>query len=437
MTANSRRRPSPAWIGAAAAGVLSGAPVAAQDDDGQGGQTLRLGVSQRLEAVENFALDSSSDGVTSSAITDLDLAFRTQTRGQLLSIRASGDLRRVDDPDPDDTESFGFYDPDYAIRYRRTGPGASLSADARLSTREISFLRRLDDFIDETGQLVIPDDLDDFDDLNGSGTRRVLRYGTELRLRQDTPFAIAARARVTDTSYEDTTATDLFDERRATLGIETRATLTPVHVLTTSLSYTRIEDDDPSEDPERDAIGFDATLALARPAGSYTATLGLDDTNDGLRVSASLGLSRERRSGTVGGALGLSRGEDGDLGVIGSVDFARALPEGRISLRARRSFISDGDDEAVTVLSADYSRRLTPLMNFGLDADLVASTDADSDETETDLSLGASLSRRLDRDWTLTGGVTSTFRHDEGRDDEWAQSHGVYVTVGRSFDWRF
>ncbi len=439
----------PIRVGAASlcglAVVMGAGPVRAQD--GAGGKTLSFNLSQRFEATENYDFDTESEGTTYIASTGLSLDFRNVTRDQSLSLGLDGALRRIDAPDEADSESFGFQDPSYSIGYTRTGPGARFSADASLRTSEISTLRRLDSFFDDEGGLVIPEDVEDLDDLEGTGTREILRYGASLALRQDTPFAVTARAQVTDTTYEDTTSEGLFDEKRTVLGLGARMSLTEVHTLSTDLSYTRVEDEDPAEPELGTYLGFDTTLSAARPDGAFSATLGINETDDGTRLSASVGIDRERPLGGLGATIGVSRGSDGDLGLIGSVDYRRAFPQGVITLEGRRSFTDGGDDtgiagggndgnETVTIVSATYARELTPLTSLSANASFASTTDTGSDDTASDLSLGLSLSRSLDPNWAVTGGVSATFFKDEGEDD-WSQSESVYVTLGRSFDWRF
>lgn len=415
----------------------------AQEGDA-GGKTLTFGLSQRFEAAGNYDLDSEfgddsdSDGTTYIASTDLSLDFRSATRGQTLELGLGGALRRIDAPDEADSESFGFYDPDYSIAYARTGPGSSLTLDASLRTSEISFLRRLDAFFDDEGELVIPDDIDDLEDLEGTGTRQILSYGAALALWQDTRFGVTARAQMSETTYQDTTDPGLFDESSTLLGIETRMVLTEIHTLTTDLRYTWIEDDDPLEEDEDGGLGFDTTLAVDRPGGALTASLGVTETDEGTRLSLEGGISREQPLGGVGVSLGVSRGGEGDLGLIGTVDYTRAFPAGQISLQAERSFVEGGSDdsEAVTAVAASYGRELTPLTSISADASFASTTDSVTDDTASDLSLGLSLSRQFDPNWAVTAGVNATFFKDEG-DDEWERSESVYVTLGRSFDWRF
>ena len=431
---------APVRIGAASLcglAVAVGAGSLRAQEGGAGGKTLTFGLSQRFEADSNYALDSESDsdGATYIASTDLSLDFRSATRGQTLDLGLGGALRRIDAPDEDDSESFGFYDPDYSLAYTRLGPGSSLSLDAFLRSSEISFLRRLDSFVDDEGALVIPDDIDDLEDLEGTGTRQTLGYGASLALWQDTRFGVTARARMRDTSYEDTSDPGLFDERSTVVGVETRMELTEIHTLTTDLRYTWIENEDPLDDDDG-GPGLDTTLAVARPGGALTATLGVDETDEGTRLSLQGGIVRERPLGGIGLSLGVSRGGDGDLGLIGSIDYTRAFPTGQISLQAEQTFAADDDDEAVTAVVARYGRELNALTSMSANASFASTTDSVTDETTSDLSLGLSLSRRLDPDWAVTAGVNAIFFQDEGEDD-WERSENVYVTLGRSFDWRF
>ncbi len=421
--------------------AMGGGALRAQE----GGKTLSFDLSQRFEATSNYDLDPDSEGATYIASTGLSLDFRSVTRGQSLDLGLGGALRRIDAPDENDSESFGFADPSYSIGYVRTGPGARFSANASLQETEVSTLRRLDGFFDEDDGLVIPENIDDLDDLEGTGTRRTLSYGVSLALRQDTPFAITARADLTDTTYDDTTSSGLFDERRTEVGLETRALLTEVHTLTTDLSYTRIEDEDPSEPELGTYLGLDTTLSLDRPGGGISASLGVNETDDGTRVSVSAGIDRERPLGGIGATLGVSRGSSGDLGLIGSVNYTRASPQGVLSVQGQRSFTDGGDDvgldgdddgsETVTVFSANFARELTPLTSLSANASFASTTDTGDDDTTSDLSLGVSVSRALDPNWAVTAGANATFLKEDG--DDWARSESIYVTLGRSFDWRF
>lgn len=454
-----------AGVGAAAAAALI-VPALAQEREG-GGVLLSFGLDQRLEADDNLDLDPVSEGTTVTATTRLSFGLLAETAVDRLSLEAATALRAVDGPEGG--ESF-LDDTRLGLGYTREGASARLSLDAGYRSARVEYLRPLEDFLDEGGVIVLPEDLDD---LEGEGTRATTSFGAKLELGLDAPLGLTLDARASALDYSDVTDPDLTDTRRLRLGATARLALSPVMAGTLSLSHVTFEDDD-AADTRRETlaaeIGLDydvspvltasaglgfstldirefgatetvegATLRLSlgldRPNGDYSFDLASRVTEDGIRQDITLGRSLELPQGTLEASLGVTGIDWEEFEAIGALSWRQELtPGSQVSAQLRRAVVvnADDEDELVTALAVGYSRELTPVA--GIDLDLTFSVAEEGGGSTDRASFTATYRHALTEDWTLDAGYRHRLEDEPGPGT--ASSNSVFLGLGRRFETR-
>lgn len=398
-------------------------PLLAQE----GGRLLTFGLSQSLSYSDNADLDTDPEGDTLRADTALSAIFSSTTRLQSLDLRANTAYRLVEGPG--DTDEAEFSDPTLRLGYDRRGANSAFGLDARYASEDIEFLRGLDDFVDEEGNLDLPED---FGDLEGQGTRRSLRAGADLSLGQEGPFGTDFALSVEDVSYEDTTDPDLNDTQRLDADVDLRLALSRVLDARLGFGYKRIDEDG---EELRQTRRIETGLSYDRPLGDYRGSLFYEDTEDGDRIGVSAGRDLDLPRGGLSFSLGATRDTEGELALTGDLSLSREFADAALSLSGNRSVSSTDDGEEVrTVFSARYERPLTALAALSLDARYANQENTGTDETTRNASLGASLGYSLTRDWSLDLGYRYRYRDEDGEGT--ATENNVSLSVGRSFSFR-
>jgi hypothetical protein len=391
------------------------------------GVTLRFGVEQRLETDSNLGLDDPSQGRTTQATTRLSFQVTSDTGISRLTFGVGGVFRIANGPDISGTD-VGFADPDLTFGYSRSSANADLRIDAAIRERDIAFLRSLDEFIDEDGNIDLPDD---FNDLDGEGTRRNASLDLNYRWGLDAPFGGSVSAGVNDLSYQDATSSDLDDSRRYYVGAGLRFTLSPVTELTTDLRYSIFDEDGVAD--SRKTLRFDTGLAIARPNGQLFGRLTAEDTEDGTRLSLTFGRDLELPSGALSASIGVTRDAEGDLQLTGGLSGRQDLANGTLTGSLQRSVRSDSDDEEeiLTNLRIGYRQDLSPLSSLSLDFSYADSQNTLTDGSTSNTSIGATYNHALTEDWDLDLGYRHRIRDDDT--DGRADSDSVFLALRRDF----
>jgi hypothetical protein len=371
-----RGRPARRAAGALAGALAFALPQAlSAQDDRPPGPLLAFDLSQRLQYDDNLGLTPGGEDDTLQAVTTLGFAVLSETR-----------------------------------------------------VRDVAFLRDLDDFVDEDGVIDLPDD---FDDIEGEGIRQSVTVDAALSLRERSRSGVTLSAGLTDLRYFDVTSEELTDSRRVRLGAALRLTLNPAAEANLALGYSVLDDEADEEDST--TLSFDAGATISRPDGAVFGSVGVDETEDGTRASLSFGRSLDLPLGGVSGEIGVTRDASGDLNLTGDLSVARDLPRGGLAVALSQSVEQDSDDEerVVTTASLGYRRDLTPLASLSLDARYADSRATAEGEDVRSLSLGASASYAVTRDWSLSLGVSREMRDEEveGR----ADNNSVFLALSRTF----
>lgn len=388
----------------AALGVVLPAAVAAQDP------AERL-PNPRIEGDLTFglALDRDAEGDIGSAFTTgFGATLISETPISTLRLSAAGTLRLP--LDGDDEEEDRFDGPRVDLSYRREVASATFAVNANYSQDEV-------------------DDLGVGDDEDDEGTRRRLAADAFLSLRNDRPLGYEFALRFERLEYEDTTSTDLLDRDFAQFATTVRLDFTEVLQARATARVSRIDEE--GEEQETN-LGFDVETSLARPDGRYFGRLSVDETETGEIVALRVGRDIERPLGPISATLGLRRDEDGDIAPLGTLNVARDLPNGRLTLTGEQGVGTfEGDDELVTRLATTFTRDLSPLTSLNLDASFLSVRNREDEEDLRIVDLGASVSRALTPDWSLALGYGVEFR-DEGDEDR-ERTDNLSLTLRRSF----
>jgi hypothetical protein len=399
----------------------------AQTEDG-GGLQLTFGVEQRLESTDNLGLDVVNAGITTQANTRLSFGFLTETRSARLAVDTSAALRAVNGPGFSGTE-VELSDPQISLAYSRTSAGAKFDFNGYLKQADVEFLRSLEEFIDETGQLVLPDDV------TGTGTQ--LSYGLDVALNwgTDTPVEFGLSAGLSGLSYSDTTSASLVDSRRQRAGAVLRLDLTPVLEANIGLRYSSYDDDDPAT-TRRDTFSYQAGLDRILPNGKLTSDLTATDTEDGTRLSFSIGRDLDLPRGALSASVGATRSTSGATNLTGSLSLRKDFPLGQIRAEARRSVVAGSQDSErlATALSFGYDRSLTPVSSLGFDLSYVQNTEVATGLATTDASVGATYRRELTEDWGFDVGYRHRMRDEDGVGR--AHSNSIFMVLRRDFNMR-
>ena len=416
-------------ITAVAASVVLATALVAQDT---GGRRLSIGVSERVEAVRNPNFVPGSDNTRLRADTNLSFSASSVTRTQSLRLSSGIALRALRDPGRDVT--FEVTDPDLRLTYERTAKNSSFEASAFYSSEDIAFIRTIDDFIDDDGVLVLPDD---FEDLRGTGNRLTYGGSAALRWGLEGPLGLGLSAGYRAVDYQDASAA-LFDTRTRWAAVDTRLEPVRGRRLTARLRFERYENDSPLT-ADRDTIDLDTRATLDRPDGSVYATFGLTDVPRGTRFSAGAGWSRDLPSGQLNlSAAGTLTTRD-TLVLTGRASVRQVYAFGTLNAQVYRSVTEDTNnaEEAVTAATVSFSRDLTPLTGLSLGADFTRSTLLVNDQSTSTAVISATVRHQLTPDWSLNAGYDRRFRNEEAANSGWVGSDRVFLGISRSFDRRF
>ncbi len=400
--------------------------IAWAQDDAVAGPLFSIGLDQRLESSSNAGLSVNPAGRTLQSNTQLSFGLTDETARNAFALTGSTGLRIVDRAGTSDTD-VSVADPRIALSYARIGATSRLDIQTGLRINDLTFLRPLTDFINPDGTLELPTD---FADLRGSGTRQALNFDATLSLREDAPFGLVLAVGVTDLDYTDVTDPELTDNTRSDVTVTARLDITEVAQATIGLTYATYEDTDETNA----TLGLASGLTITRPDGALRFSLGLDETDAGIRTSVGVGRDLDLPNGALSFDLGTVRGADGDVDLTGALSVTHDFALGRATASLRQNLATGSGDteELQTSLSLGFARELTPLASLDLGLAYVSSQDTGTGDTTDNASLSASLGYALTTDWTLNIGYRFESRDEDGVGQ--AQNNTVFLGLSRDFD---
>jgi hypothetical protein len=404
-------------------------PAHAQDESaaelGPPNPVLSFSLSQGLQVDQNRGLDAGADEIETRLVTGLAFAIASRTPISELALSGRTNLGVEIGSGSDDAESL-LDGAQLGLSYDRAVPTGSLAVDATVRRDEVGFLRDLSDFIDEGGSIDLPDD---FDDLEGEGTRLASSFDATLTLRDAARFGITLSAGLGDVRYDDVSSDDLSDLRRIDLGLGFRFDLTEVARLNSTFRASQ-EDEDGVEEVR---FGADMTGSIERPDGSITGRLAVDEADEGVRTALSFGRSLERPLGTYAGSIGLSHSASGELSFNGTLSIARDLPRGALSLSLQQATGSaDDGEELETSLSAGWTRELTPRSSLSLETLFGRTENLETDDRVQVAEVGVTFDQSVTQDWSLVLDYRYRQRDESGEDRASGQS--LSLSLSRNWD---
>lgn len=412
-------------------GLASFSAQAQETGQETGGVLLTFRLAERFETTENLGLDVPSQGRTNQATTNLSFGISSETQASRLAFDVAGVLRAAQGPGHSGTD-FSFDGPKLALSYARSAANATLDLKARLSESDIEYLRPLEDFLDENGEIVLPEDLAD---LTGTGTRRNSGLNAAVSWGNNAPVGFGLSAGFSALSYSNTTSPGLIDSRRTSLGASMRLDLSQVTKATISLKFSRFDDDVPLS-KSRDTISLDTDLSHDLATGKLTGKLSAARTEDGTQLGFNIGRIFDLPTGSLTTNLGLTRAASGGTNLTGSLGYRHVLPNGQISAQLRRGVQAGSDDteRLTTALSLGYSQSLSQISSLSLDLSYAESTVTATDSTVANTSFGATYSHALTEDWGLNLGYRQRIRDADGTGK--ADSSSVFLSLSRDFTFR-
>ena len=369
----------------------SGALQAQQQNEGP---STQFGLTTGVMFNDNRGLDDDSLGSTTELVTRLDFTLRFATPIQDLELTGDIGLRTVNGAERDNLPG-GFNDPNIRLSYGRQSRDAALDVTVFASERDV---------ISTSLQLI--EDTSNFELLSDIGS--VLRFGfdTDLELRRRAPFGVTLSAGFTGLRYSDDASADLTDQDRFRIGALFRLDLDPATRATLNARLTTFEDDGTPEG-RRDTYTLDGLLRRNLRNGSATARAVAVSTEDGKRYTLSVGRSIETELWDVSGTAGVTRGVEGDLSAIGTIDVTRTLKNGSWSANFSRAVVSSSDDQQqdITALGLGYSTQLDALTLFSTNLSYTDRSDTDAGGGGSLGLLGLTVQHTLTEDWRLDVGL--------------------------------
>lgn len=383
------------------------------------------GVYFTLDVLQSFEASTDRDLVTTDreqgldSLTSLSFGAVTETRTQRLSFDLDTDLRLRDGALTDD-------DLRGQLSYNRNSADASLDVLFALQRSDIAFLRDTADFIDATGEIVLPDD---FGDLTGTGIRQDTFVDATLQWGETAPIGYSLNLGGGIRRYYDADAT-LADADTARFGAGLRLQFNEVTVGNIDLSYAQTDEIGAAPESSTTLAG---ALTFVRPRGDLTTRISAtqDETNDifwAATVTRDYALPASRLSGT----LGLVEDASGTARLVFRADYSLPRPDSQIDFSAARS-LPAGDDRMTSTLSARYTRDITPVSNMQIGFDFGQISDSDGGDRLATASLSASYGIELTETWQANIGARADLRDDDGTR---THSNTVFLTLERPFSWR-
>lgn len=378
----------------------------------QAGPLLTFDLGLRVESDSNVDLTATRKAPRHGAQLRFGLGLVSETEISKLAFSANGALAAYGGRG---ARGDGLVTPALQLRYDRGVADADLNL--RLGWSETD-LDRLD-----------PDALD----LASGGRRRLGEIGGAITWGKTAPLGFGLRASSEVARYID--APGQTDYRTDRVGASLRADLTEALTLDLDLSHQIYR---PEGRRDRRSTSARLGLTLARPTGSLTAGIGLDDTPEGGRQRLNFGQVIDQPLGQIAWTLGAVRDSRGRVRATGDLSWERALPEGAFGVKLSRDVTSSTTTDRETLqnrLAVNFRRQLTQTGGLQVGASWSESRYSDTGTKITGTQISASWYQELTRDWALDLGYAHRSRETEFAPR--TRSDMVYLELRRSFEMRF
>lgn len=411
-----------------------------------GGGLLSATISERFEVNSNYGLDDPSPGTSYFADTRFSLGYLNETPTQTFGLGFSTGARALWEADED--FEWTLASPTGAnLNYANEWASGNFDAGFRYRQRQVNLTRSDDDFIVDDEPL--PDDLTQFQD-----DTREHRFDANLGVEfaTDSPSSYALTFDATNIDYEDVSANRV---PRYTLegGGAWRLRMSPVISSQVYADYSFYSaDDDEQTEIRRSEIGAGVVY----------------DPSENLEVSGGLGYAQRERTELVGADRETTQDDSGpslrgeiayttaNLTLGGEAVLSSAAPETRLNATFRASYAlprgrvngrvfqrytgtSTGGQEArITGFNIGIVRDITSVSDIGFDFGYATQVDVDDDDEVSDPDID-----RATFTATYSHALTDAVFADVGyrfrtrdEDPDSAQSHAVFLELGRTFETR-
>ncbi len=441
-------------------------PALAQEK--QQGIEMTLDFKQELESGDNLSLDRPEAGHSTVSTTTLGFGLLSETQTQVFSLDGSVKLREGWLATGTDIDT-GIVEPRVALRYSRESANSLLEVTGSYRQTDIAFEPAVSDFTDPTtGTITLPSD---FDDLDGSGTRRNYAFGTTLELARNAPLSFVFSTDINGLSYKDqgpnlddtyhhnfsaranlrfsplTTgfvqysyryydADDLIDTNHKTNAFELGVVkeVSERTSLEAAIGYSKTKEDTTIFDRDDSGLIGRFLVNHEMPNGNLSASYVTTRDQDGARNELSFGRSLDLPRGSFAVSIGATNKDGNDLRMIGSLRYLHELPTGNIILGFNRQVSIDEDDDERLATTAEfrYDHEINQISGLEFDVSYGLTDDNSNslDTYRTDVT--ASYNRELTEDWLLKTGVKYKIRDTDLRGS--TDSTSVFLSIERDFN---
>ncbi len=429
-----------------------------------GGLQVDIGVKSTVRVDDNFKLKPGSPGTTTISDTALSFGLTSQGSAYDFSLLGTGVLRFADIPG---RSVSGFEDPTLRLRFVADSLNSRLTLTGRYRNVDREFLDpfQVEQEEQQLGTLVAD-----------GGTLKETNAGLKYELGLNAPLGFVFDLSHADRDYSNVTSTQLFDNRTdkgkatvlmrispvTTLNASTALTnysaddlrqtdrtttdyslgltqeVNPVLTLDASLGHTQVETDTLLGTTTTSGLVGSLSLTKTLDNGTLFGTLGSSRNQNGERITLSFGRDLQLPTGNLRAVIGYTSADTGGSAVIGSVAYAKQLPDGTLSLSLNRTASTNSLDQEVvdTRVSAGYRHDINAISRLGINFNWgeTKDTGATGAQTIKTSNLTASYDRDLTSDWTMSGGVTLRHRFETGVGN--ARSTALFLSLGRNFSYR-
>ncbi len=439
-------------------------PAFAEDEQGM---KFTVGVEQEFEIGENLGLEDPEEGNTTLSTTRLTFGLDTATHNQSLQVNGGIALRAGEIPRNSDIDT-GIVEPRIGFKYMRESANAILTANGNYRESDISFRPAVTDFTNLEGVIELPED---FEDLEGSGTRINYNVGSSLEIGRNSPLGFVFDANIRGIAY-DQQSPNLNDIFRYSAGVRANLRFSEVTTGFTAYEFKHFESSN-TQNTERDtnsievgvvqdispranveaAIGYTeidqeefgistttsgatgrVSYNLAMPDGSISASYVTSRDQDGVRHNVTVGRFFQLPAAQLSVNVGATKEDGSDVSLIGSLNYSQDLPTGNFRVGVNRNVsVDNNDDERIaTTAELAYNYDINNISSLGFDMSYgVVDGSGNSDDTQrTDVS--ASYNYDLTKDWKLSTGVAYKVRDE--RNSDRSDSTSFFVKLKRDFE---
>ena len=425
--------------------------------------SLTFGITTGAEWNDNFELEENPEDDSFLQTNSLSLDYESSTSTSSFEVGVGGDFDYRDTPNRD-TTSYDLENPSANLQFSRANSASLFDLFARYQRSEVVDTIGFD--FDEAGlpgQTLVVD----------NGDRVVLQGGVGFEYGAEDPIGAVIDLDYSETSFENTTDPDLFDNSTFRGDAELRFDVSPVVSTRVTAGFTDFstEGDESETDRENYGVGADfeirpdlrasADISFAELTttgggepdetvsdregrfrldrdvinGSYFGEFSRILAREGTRSELRFGRELSLATGELSISLGVTDSAEGEQFFSGGFSFERELLSGSFFARAEQSIRNTADQEEVLTTSASvgYERDLTALSRFGVDLSLreVADTGPDDEEDQTFVSVDLVYDYDLTRDWTLSTGYRGRISREADRDN--ATSNALFFNLTRDF----